>query len=306
MPIYGGLRIPSLGDARTPRSLLAFALVLLLIPAAAFSAPPTLPLPITINANARYHRVAEKIGRICETEGPRIARELGLTRIQPIQIDVIDDVGPYNLRYGNLPEWGIAFAMLEENRIVVDVRRATREFNSLDEVVPHELSHLLVHQRAPDVNFPLWFLEGLAQWQAREWSVTDQWELVQGVWTHSSPRLSDMYGHYPVEETRAQQAYRVAYAGFTVLFAEIGFDDLAPFLAEVERQHSFENGFRDYFGYSVGEYQAFFQDAFEKKYGSAWMALQSGPLLAFAAGLFLLVILRYWIRRRRKFARLDD
>jgi hypothetical protein len=36
------------------------------------------------------------------------------------------------------------------------------------------------------------------------------------------------------------------------------------------------------------------------------MALQSGPLLAFASGLFLIVILRHWIRRRRKFARLDD
>jgi len=265
------------------------------------------PLPITINANARYHRVAAKIGTICEAQGPRIAAELGLARLDPIEIDVVDDVHAYNREHGGrLPEWGIAFAVLEENRIIVDVKRATREFNSLDEVVPHELSHILVHQRAPDVHFPLWFLEGCAQWQAREWSMVEQWELVQGVWQHSSPRLSDMYGRYPAEETRAQQAYRVAYAGFTDLFAEVGFDDLAPFLAEVERQRSFENGFRTYFGYSVAEYQAFFQDGFEKKYGSAWMALQSGPLLAFAAGLFLIVILRYWIRRRRKFARLDD
>jgi hypothetical protein len=286
------------------RLVLALSFLLLVLfagPAASAS------LPITINASPRHHRVAEKIGKLCEAEGPRIAAELGLTRIDPIVIDVIDDVGVYSRQHGdNLPEWGIAFALLEENRIVVDVKRATREFNSLDEVVPHELSHLLVHQRAPDVVFPLWFLEGLAQWQAREWSMVDQWELIQGVWTHSSPRLSDMYGRYPAGETRAREAYRVAYAGFTELFAEVGFDDLAPFLAEAERQHSFENGFRDYFGYSVAEYQAFFQDGFEKKYGSAWMALQSGPLLAFAAGLFLLVILRYWIRRRRKFARLDD
>src|SRR5678815_2901988 len=226
-----------------------------------FGAAVAAPLPITINANARYHRVAAKIGTICEAQGPRIAAELGLTRLEPIEIDVVDDVHAYNREHGGrLPEWGIAFAVLEENRIIVDVKRATREFNSLDEVVPHELSHILVHQRAPDVHFPLWFLEGCAQWQAREWSMVDQWELVQGVWQHSSPRLADMYGRYPAEETRAQQAYRVAYAGFTDLFAEVGFDDLAPFLAEVERQRSFENGFRAYFGYSVAEYQAFFQD----------------------------------------------
>jgi hypothetical protein len=293
------------------RFLLALAFLVAAIPS--FAAPvdagadAQVSLPITINSNARDHRVASKIGKICAAQGPRIAAELGLKELQPIEFFVVDDMAAYNREHGGrLPEWGIAFAMLEENRIVVDVKRATREFNSLDEVVPHELSHILVHQRAPDVNFPLWFLEGLAQWQAREWSMVDQWELVQGVWAHTSPRLSDMYGRYPVEESRAQQAYRVAYAGFVDLFAEVGFDDLAPFLAEAERQHSFENGFRDYFGYSVAEYQAFFQDGFEKKYGSAWMALQGGPLLAFAAGLFLIVIVRHWIRRRRKFARLDD
>jgi len=297
----------------TRRTLIAFALapacalLLLLVHGAGAQPRPTVPLPVTISADARYHRVSARIGRICEAEGPRIARELGLETVAPIEIDVVDDLSAYNLRHGGrLPEWGIAFALLEENRIVVDVGRATREFNSLDEVVPHELSHILVHQRAPDVTFPIWFLEGLAQWQAREWSLVDQWELIQGVWSHTSPRLSDMYGHYPAEEARAQQAYRVAYAGFTDLFSEVGFDHLAPFLAEVRHRHSFERGFRAYFGYSVAEYQAFFQDGFEKKYGSPWMALQTAPLFAFAAILFLFVIVRYWIRRRRKFARLDD
>jgi hypothetical protein len=149
-------------------------------------------------------------------------------------------------------------------------------------------------------------MEGLAQWQAREWSLTDQWLLMQGVWMRTSPRLSDMSRRYPVAESRAQEAYRVAYAGFVDLFAEVGFDDLAPFLAEAERRGSFESGFRAYFGYSLADYQAWFQDDFEKKYGSGLMALQSGPLLAFAAILFLAVVVRYWIRRRRKFARLDD
>jgi hypothetical protein len=263
--------------------------------------------PITVHAEPRYRRVADKVKKICEREAPRIAAEVGLARMQPLRIDVTDDVAPYHRSHGGrLPEWGIAFALLEENRMVVDVRRATREFNSLEEVVPHELSHLLVHQRAPAARFPLWFAEGLAQWQARQWSLVDQWQLMRGAWTRTSPRLADMYHAYPAEETRAQQAYRVAYAGFTDLFAEAGFDALAPFLAEVERAGSFEAGFRGFFGYSVADYQAYFQDDFEHKYGSAWMALQSEPLLAFAAVLFFAVIARYLIRRRRKFARLDD
>ena len=120
------------------------------------------PLPITILSEPRYHRVAGKIEEICRDEVPRLASELGLSRMEPVEIIVTDDVGPYDDKLGgDFPEWGIAFAILEENRILVDVQRATRQYNSLDEVVPHELSHLLVHQRAPGVRFPIWFLEGL-------------------------------------------------------------------------------------------------------------------------------------------------
>jgi hypothetical protein len=275
--------------------IVTFATLQILLHSAGVSAGQ---LPITINSEPRYRRVAQRVEKICASEGPRIAGELGLARVEPIQIDVIDDVKPFDRAHGGeLPDWGIAFALLEENRIIVDVQRATRDFNSLDEVVPHELSHIFLHQRAPSVRFPLWFGEGLAQWQSREWSLADQWQLMQGVWMRSSPRLSDMYARYPSEESRAQQAYRVAYAGFV---------DLGPFLAEAERVQSFETGFRNYFGYSVADYQAYFQDGFEKKYGSGLMALQSEPLFAFAALLFFAVVVRYLIRRRRKFARLDD
>lgn len=263
--------------------------------------------PITIHAEPRYERVARKVERICREEVPRLAAEIGLERMAPITIIVTDDIGPYDEALGGeLPRWGIAFAILEENRILVDVNRATREWNSLDEVVPHELSHLLVHQRLPGVRLPIWFLEGLAQWQAREWNAVDQWQLMQAVWSGTAPRLLDMTWRYPKIEARAQEAYRVSYAGFTELFAESGYDDLPALLAAVEGARSFERGFVAHFGYGTAEYAEYFQGELKKKYDSGFMAFQSGPLLAFAAVLFLAVIARYLVRRRRKFATLDD
>lgn len=286
---------------------------LLVLGAAAYAAPDDARVrvldthPITIRAEPRYERVARKIERICREETPRIAAELGLERMEPVEILVINDVGPYNEALGGeLPRWGIAFAIMEENRILVDVNRATREWNSLDEVVPHELSHLLVHQRVPGVRMPIWFLEGLAQWQAREWNAVDQWQLMQGIWSGTAPRLLDMTWRYPKIEARAQDAYRVSYAGFTELFAEAGFDDLPVLLAAVEDARSFDRGFAAHFGYSTAEYAEYFQGEMKKKYDSGFMAFQSGPLLAFAAVLFIAVIVRYLVRSRRKFARLDD
>lgn len=264
-------------------------------------------LPVTIHYEPRYRRVSDKVAEICQAEIPRIAGELGLVRIQPIEIVVTHDARRYRANgASDLPEWGIAFAILDEQRILVDVERATRAYNSLAEVVPHELSHLLLRQRVTRVAFPIWFNEGLAQWQAREWSLVDSWRLMQDVWIGSSPRLAEVSARYPKGEERAQSAYRLSYAAFTELFAESGFGTLPAFLAEVERVGDFRSAFQSYWGFAVEDYAAYFQDEMEKRYRTNALAFESGPLLAFAAVLFIAVLVRQGIKRRRKYAQLDD
>ncbi len=264
-------------------------------------------LPVTIRYEPRYRRVSDKVAEICQAEIPRIAAELGLARIQPIEIVVTHDARRYRSRGSSeLPEWGVAFAILDEQRILVDVERATRAYNSLAEVVPHELSHLLLRQRVTSAAFPIWFNEGLAQWQAREWSLVDAWRLMQDVWTGSAPRLGEVSARYPKGEERAQGAYRLSYAAFTELFAESGFGTLPAFLAEVERAGDFRSAFQSYWGFTVEDYAAYFQDEMEKRYRTNALAFESGPLLAFAAVLFIAVLVRQGIKRRRKYAQLDD
>jgi len=264
-------------------------------------------LPVTIRYDPRYRRVSDKVAEICQAEIPRIAGELGLARIQPIEIVVTNDARRYRSKGASeLPEWGVAFAILDEQRILVDVDRATRAYNSLAEVVPHELSHLLLRQRVALVAFPIWFNEGLAQWQAREWSLVDSWRLMQDVWMGSAPRLADVSARYPEEEARAQGAYRLSYAAFTELFAETGFGTLPAFLAEVERAGDFRSAFQSYWGFAVEDYAAYFHDELEKRYRTNALAFETGPLFAFAAVLFIAVLVRQGIRRRRKYAQLDD
>lgn len=264
-------------------------------------------LPVTIHYEPRYRRVADKIAEICQAEIPRIAGELGLVHVSPIEVVVTNDARRYTSgNTSELPEWGVAFALLDEQRILVDVDRATRAYNSLDEVVPHEISHLLLRQRVPLVEFPIWFNEGLAQWQAREWSLVDGWGLMQDVWTGETPRLIDVSARYPKGEVRAEAAYRVSYAAFTELFATTGFGALPAFLAEVERAGDFRTGFQRYWQFDVDDFASYFHDELEKRYRTNALAFQSGPVLAFAAVLFIAVLVRQGIKRRRKFAQLDE
>jgi hypothetical protein len=291
--------------------IFVFAAVAVLAPATAFSPAARTrvldPFPVTIRYPPRYGRVAAKVDEIARAELPRLMSELGLLRLAPIEIVVTDDARDYDASLTpKLPNWGIAFAILEEQRILVDVEKATRAYNSLDEVVPHELSHLLLRQRVRAAELPIWFSEGLAQWQAREWSLVDSWQLMQTVWAGRAPRVADLERGYPAAEARAQEAYRISYAAFTDLFAEVGFAKLPEFLAVVEARESFGAGFSEYWGFSVGEYADYFQDDIERRYRSKAFAFQTVPLFSFAALVFLAVIVRHTIRRRRKLAQMEE
>ncbi len=265
------------------------------------------PYPVTIRYQPRYSRVAEKVDQIAREELPRLMAELGLTQLRPIEIVVTGDAREYDQTLSHeLPRWGVAFAILDEQRILVDVQKATRAYNSLDEVVPHELSHLLARQRVPSASLPIWFSEGMAQWQAREFSMVDSWQLMQGVWTGSVPHIEDLAREYPSDEMRAQDAYRVSYVAFTDLFADVGFTKLPELLSAIEAKQSFAGGFADYWGFTVGDFAAYFQDDLERRYKSKALALQSGPLFGFAALVFIAVIIRYSLRRRRKYQQMEE
>ena len=132
--------------------------------------------------------------------------------------------------------------------------------------------------------------------------MVDSWQLMQGVWTGSAPRIMDLDRQYPADETRAQDAYRISYAAFTYLFEDVGFAKLPEFLGVIEANKSFVDGFREYWGYGVSEFAAYFQDDVERRYKSKAFAFQNGPLFGFAALVFIAVVIRQTIKRRRKLA----
>jgi hypothetical protein len=288
------------------RALAAVAAILLLAaPASAREVMRLDAYSIDITYDARNRRVADKVYSICSSEVPRITAELGMQRTMPIEIRVEDDITPYRMRLGGrLPEWGVAFALMQERLIVVDVKRATNAWNSLDEVIPHELSHLFVAQRVPGVRFPIWFLEGLAQWQAREWSLIDSWQLMNSVWGNDAPRLWQLVDRYPVHEEQARTAYRLSYTAFTGLFDD-GAHRLPDFLDAVNRYGNFDEAFDGYFGVDVNTFALQFHEDLERRYRSRLLFFQEGPLFSVLAVLFLIVGLRFYLHKRRRLRELD-
>ena len=262
--------------------------------------------PVRLSYEKGDERVARRVGEICDDELGRLAAQLGIAEVAPIDIEITGSIARYRRQMGaDLPTWGVAFALMREGRMVVDVARATRAWNSLETVIPHELSHLLVAQRLGQVSLPIWFLEGLAQWQADEWSLMDSWQLMNAVWSNQAPKLWQIQSRYPAGEEGARNAYRVSYVAFTKLF-DGRFDDVPAFLDEIERQGDFEEAFLSFFGeYSMSFYVRF-QQRLEARYHSRLLVFQSGPLFSILAAAFLVLAIRHYIRKRRRLREMAD
>jgi len=262
--------------------------------------------PVRISYEPGDERVARKVGEICDDYLGDLAVQLGLAEIAPIQIEVAGSIAGYRRQFGaDLPSWGVAFALMHEGRMVVDVARATRAWNSLEAVIPHELSHLLLAQRIGRVAMPIWFLEGLAQLQADEWSMVDGWQLMNTVWTNKAPKLWYLQDRYPSGEEAARAAYRVSYAAFIYLF-DGRTDELPEFLDAIERHGGFEEAFTSFFGENPATFYVRFHEHLDAKYKSRLLVFQTGPLFSILAAAFFVVAIRYYFRKRRRLKEMPD
>jgi hypothetical protein len=262
--------------------------------------------PVVIRYEEDDARVARRVVEICNDRLDGLSAQLGFDRSPPFEIDIVHDLGPYRRQLGaELPGWGVAFALMREGRMVVDVVRATQAWNSLEAVIPHEFSHLLVAARVRGTPLPIWFLEGLAQWQANEWTLVDSWQLMSAVWGNQAPKLWQIQDRYPSGEESARSAYRMSYVAFTTLFKDRA-AELPAFLDEVRRLGDFDGAFERYFGEVPMSFYVRFQQRLESKYHSRLLVFQTGPLFSILAAAFLLLAIRYQVRKRRKLREMGD
>ena len=262
--------------------------------------------PVVIRYLESDQKVADKVSSVATDAIPRLLDELGLSRMTSVNVVLISDMDAFRREQNvRLPSWGVAFALMGNQVMIVDVRRATNAMNTLEKVIPHELSHLLVAQRAEGVALPVWFVEGLAMWQAREWTLLEHWRLMEAVWGRRAVTLAHIREGLPAGEAQARDAYRIAYVGFTERFGD-EIDLLSAFLDQVVRSGDFGVAFEEFWGESEIEYYTRSAQALDRKYRSGLLLFQTGPLFTLMAFLFLFVILRIYIRNRRNLKKMED
>src|SRR5438477_6682911 len=147
---------------------------------------------------------------------PQVESSLGLRPARLYRIVLVPALGLRDSALARMdeaaPEWAAGY-MIPARRIgAIRIARAAQyPYGTLESVLAHEATHLLLYDAAPG-GLPLWFDEGVATWEGRRWSPEDAWIYARGLLTSDLPRLADLDTLFHATASEAEMAYAASFA----------------------------------------------------------------------------------------------
>lgn len=189
------------------------------------------------------------------------------------------------------PSWGVAYAIGPAGLIVLLAGRVpVYPDRDLENVLHHEVAHILISRAARRHPVPRWFNEGLAIYAARPWGLDDRSRLVWATVRRGGASLAELDRGFQAGSYRAARAYALAAAFVRYLVERHGPEVAARVLAGVGDGLAFDHAFRRATGVSLAVAEDRFWrhlDLWNKwvpfltSSATLWMAISALALLAF-------------------------
>lgn len=223
---------------RTISRFAVAAALSLLAPAPAPGAPVTLD----VRAGEGMERVAAGIRAGDPRRFDPVMRLVGLEDAgAPILVLVAPESSPLAKR---MPSWVSGYAVPEESFIVVYPQRATTyPIDGMEELLRHEVAHVLLGRASGGKELPRWFNEGVATVAGGTWGLSDRSMVtltVAGGRPFTFARVEEMFGE---GEPAVGQAYALSGAFVNDLLQREGRDTVAQLLTRVRDGAPFEHAF---------------------------------------------------------------
>jgi hypothetical protein len=282
---------------RTLYALARLVAVLVVPGAVVAQAAPAVPELLLEFADAQGGAEA-RVGRLDTSRVQVIMRLVGLEDPgPPIRVIVAGEHSELGRR---TPSWIAGFAHGDSDTIVLFPARSTQyPHDSLEEVLHHEVAHILTDRAARGQPLPRWFSEGLATVAEGQWRREDRRQLALALTARAPVRMREVDTWFLQGPTAAARAYAVSAAFVRDLLETHGRDAAARILAGVGAGEPFEAAFARTTGSSLQAQEV----AFDARMGSweRWVPLLTSPYVLWIAvtGLALLAI---WRRRQSRAA----
>lgn len=200
----------------------------------------------------------------------------------------------------SVSDWTAGYAISNAGLVVLfPARSPVYPHDTLEDVLRHEVAHVLIARAAAGREVPRWFHEGLAVAVERPWDLEDRSRLVWELMAGPRLRLREINAMFDGGQAAQSRAYSLSTAFVRDLIREHGAGAPAAILRLVGEDVPFERAVATVAGQPLGAVEDGFWE--RQRVWTVWMPmLTSGE--AFWLAVILLAALAVWRRRRHSAA----
>ncbi|HZI50419.1 MAG TPA: hypothetical protein VFE29_01225 [Terriglobia bacterium] len=224
-----------------------------------------------------------------------VVRLVGLrTPGPPIRVQLATDSSEWA---ENVPRWVAGYALAGSDAVVIFPSRSpSYPDRTLNDVLRHEVAHILISRASSRRPLPRWFNEGLAMSAEREWRFRDQTQLFFELVSGPRKSLDTLDQLFQGTERDQSRAYLLSGAFVRGLLNDNGEATAGRILENVARGNSFESAFADVMGRSTAAAESDFWKS--QRVWTSWMPVLFSQEVLWLA-VTLLALLAIYRRRRR-------
>lgn len=195
------------------------------------------------------------------------------------------------------PPWIAGYAFSDDGvAVLFPVRTPSYPDSTFEELLLHEVGHILVARASGGGKLPRWFNEGLALYIGRPWRLEDHSRVTWALVSRGETPVGELEDLFTRSQAAANYAYALAGAFVHDLLRRQGPDTAAQILALVASGKTFEQAFAAVVGVGLETAEASFWDRHTFWY--RWIPIITSSATLWAA-ITALALVAFYRRRRR-------
>lgn len=214
---------------------------LILLSSVSFGSAAELPT-LEFEASGSHRSTLARLQKMDRSRFRETMHLVGLVQAgEPIRVIVASDDSDWAQR---APIWASGYALTRFGIIVILPERVVGyPYDSLENVLSHEIAHIFTARASRGHVIPRWFDEGLAMVAAHSWDFADGARLTWALVTGNPISLEYLDTLFHKDRTSAKQAYVLSHAIVRYFINEFGRDWPKKMLAAMSQGVSFDQAF---------------------------------------------------------------
>jgi len=245
-------------------------------------------------------RVANFVKKVAEGSYTKVTKDIGFRPKERTSIFISPSKEEF-LAVTSLEDWVVGFADPSRNLIVILSPKAVKgvSLDDIGKIIIHEFTHVVVGIAIPK-GLPRWLDEGLAMYEAREWSISRSYILAEATIKDSLIPLSKLTYSFPKDEEEASLAYAESFSILAYILNEYRGIEFHNLVKALNTSVTIDQAFKDAFGKDLIELEDDWHRSIKRRY--TWIAIipTSTSLWLIITILFLLAYLKKRIKAKRK------